>query len=365
MTIAASSFRKILTGENHGLAARTSVAALLPISLVYGLLMRVRRAAYGKGFLRVNRLDKPVISVGNITAGGTGKTPVTAWIARYFLQKGLRVAVLSRGYGGNGDGSPKIISDGTTIYFSAEVAGDEPVLLAAMVPGLMVVTGHSRYQAGLLAQERLDPDIFILDDGFQHLKLHRDLNIVLLDARRPFGNGHVLPAGLLREPPDAVKDCGLVVYTRSSGDVPRQLVPAHIPVCAAAHRITCFRPVGRCNNSPEVLKPADLRPLRGVAFAGIADPDHFFNMVKAEGIDIVSTIAFPDHVAYGEHHIAMLSAAVREAGAQFLVTTEKDAAKLAGHLEHPGVPLYATGLEIEFLDEEFENFLSPFCQLIG
>ena len=155
-----------------------------------------------------------MISVGNITVGGTGKTPATAFIARLLIGRGLKVAVLSRGYGGSMEGETAIVADGRTILLDAGQCGDEPYLLAATVPGLMVVMGADRYSAGMLAMERLSPDIFLLDDGFQHLRLRRDLDILLVDWARPFGNGRTLPAGLLREPLSAVQRADLVVYTR-------------------------------------------------------------------------------------------------------------------------------------------------------
>ena len=190
-------------GRRRGVGDRLLVGILAVGAVPYGELLRVRAWAYATGLLPSRRLGRPVISVGNITVGGTGKTPMTALIARYLMGQGKRVAVLSRGYGGTSRGEARIVSDGSKLLLSASEAGDEPYLLAKELPGLMVVIGHDRYEAGRLAERELNPDLFILDDGFQHLRLQRDLNILLLDGRNPFGNGLTLPAGLLREPRSA------------------------------------------------------------------------------------------------------------------------------------------------------------------
>jgi tetraacyldisaccharide 4'-kinase len=163
--------------------------------------------------------------VGNITVGGTGKTPVVALLAGFCISRGKRVAVLSRGYGGTLHGETRLVSDGREIFLTPGEAGDEPFMLATRIPGLMVVIGPDRYKAGLFAQEQLDPDIFILDDGFQHLRLNRDLNILLLNQAKPFGNGCVLPAGWLREYRSAAKRADLVIYTRCGNQIPHTHFP--------------------------------------------------------------------------------------------------------------------------------------------
>ena len=176
--------------------------------------MRLRALFYEIGIFRVKRLPLPVISVGNITMGGTGKTPTVILIARELMARGKRVAVLTRGYGGSLEGETRIVSDGEKLFLSPAEAGDEPCLLASSLPGLMVVMGSDRYRAGCLALKELSPDCFILDDGFQHQRLGRDLDILLLDGTAPFNNGWTLPAGFLREPISAVSRADLVILTR-------------------------------------------------------------------------------------------------------------------------------------------------------
>ena len=193
---------------------------------------------YAAGLLPSRKLPRPVISVGNLTVGGTGKTPTVAMLARHFISRGKRVVVLSRGYGGRqtawgGGGFHWKLA----LLLSPEEAGDEPYLLASTVPGLAVVVGADRYRAGLLAMEQLKPDIFILDDGYQHLRLKRDLNILLLDSRHPFGNGRMLPAGLLREPQSAAERADLIMYTRCSDGEEINHFPEK-PSCRAFHHLT-------------------------------------------------------------------------------------------------------------------------------
>ena len=229
-------FRELLDGSRRGIIDRLIFALLVIISVPYGIVIRLRALAYALVAVPSHTLPRPVISVGNLTVGGTGKTPAVAMLARHFIARGKKVAVLSRGYGGALRGREALVSDGETIFLSAVEAGDEPFLLASSVPGLAVVVGSDRYGAGLRALERLAPDIFILDDGFQHLRLRRDLNILLLDSSRPFGNERVLPAGLLREPQSAGNRADLIIYTRSSEGGEPDHFPGK-PACRAFHHL--------------------------------------------------------------------------------------------------------------------------------
>jgi tetraacyldisaccharide 4'-kinase len=275
--------------------------------------------------LKSKRLPPPVISIGNLTVGGTGKTPVTAHIARFLLSRGYRVAVLSRGYGGSLEGHTVVVSDGATIMLHPEQCGDEPFLLASTIPGLMVVIGSDRHAAGMLAMEQLAPDVFLLDDGFQHIRLQRDLDILLVDHSRPFGNGWTLPAGLLREPASAGRRAGLIIQTRcpKSGSPPPPLTGK--PCCCSHHELTDAVPLtGR-----EPLSFADLRGKGVLAFAGIAEPRLFFEDLRRRGLNLVETIAFPDHTEYGEQHLATIISSMHSSGAQYCITTEKDGVKLA------------------------------------
>jgi tetraacyldisaccharide 4'-kinase len=318
-------WREMAEGKRRGAGVRLLVGLLALGAVPYGMLLRVRAWAYATGILPSRRLDRPVISVGNITVGGTGKTPMTALIARYLMSRGKRVAVLSRGYGGTSGGESRIVSDGAAILLSAVEAGDEPYLLATELPGLMVVIGHDRYEAGRFAERELSPDCFLLDDGYQHLKLRRDLNILLLDCRNPFGNGWTLPAGVLREPRSAISRADIIVLTRcdSEGQLLHE-APGGVPVLSARHRLSGIVPL----SGGEIQPFSALLEENVLAFAGIADPDRFFSGLAEVGIDVVGTISFPDHAVYDDRTIAGIQQLFRSTGATCLVTTAKDAVKL-------------------------------------
>ena len=318
-------WRELVSGRRCGSVDRLLLLGLRVVALLYGGLLRCRARGYRTGFLRSRNLDRPVISVGNLAVGGTGKTPLTMLLARLLAGQGRRVAILSRGYGGSYGGRPRIASDGRSILMTAGEAGDEPLLLARELPGVAVVVGHDRYEAGRLAERELDPDVFLLDDGFQHLGLRRDLDILLLDGRNPFESGRVLPAGLLREPAPAARRADLIVLSRcGEGEPLPAALPAGVPVLASRHLLTGVTPVegGEC------------RPLSYLygeqvfAFAGIAEPQRFFAGLAEAGVPLVGSLSLPDHARYDQGRVEGLRRLFRGTGATCFVTTAKDAVKL-------------------------------------
>jgi len=334
-------FKELVSGGRQRRRDRLLLALLRLLSRPYALILRLRAAAYSLGLLRSYRLPCPVISVGNITLGGTGKTPMVAWIADYLMRRGLRVVVLSRGYGGSAQGTIQIVSDGKTLLLSPEEAGDEPCLLAGMLPGLMVVIGADRYRAGQRALEELKPDLCILDDGFQHLRLRRDLNILLLDARQPFAGGVTLPGGLLRESPTAAARADLVIYTRSpEGAAGPGLFPDK-PYCWTKHRFSGIVPL----IGGELRGFAAAIDCRVMAFSGIADPEAFFCGLEGVGVRPVTTLSFPDHTPYGEAEIAAILRLKVASCSTLLLTTQKDAVKLVPYIERL-VGCFAVVLEL-------------------
>jgi len=320
----AAYWRALASGKRTDRSARLVQACLILPALVYTLLQRLRAALYRAGLLNARCLPRPVISVGNITVGGTGKTPVSAYIARLLLAQGLRVAVLSRGYGGSLEGQLRVVSDGSKTLLSAAECGDEPFLLAQTIPGLMVVIGSDRYAAGLLAMERLNPDVFLLDDGFQHLRLQRDLNILLLDYARPFGNGWTLPAGLLREPKSAAGRADLVIQTRCPVAPHIAEVVADKPHCSARHQLRDLIPL----TGGEPIPFDVLVGKKTLAFAGIAEPEPFFDELRRRGLDLVATKTFPDHAQYDDARLLEVTELFCASGADVALTTEKDGVKL-------------------------------------
>lgn len=319
-------WRELANGTRCGLNDRLLIILLAPFSLIFSLIQRCRAILYRIGILKTRCLPRPVVSIGNITVGGTGKTPVTAYIARLLLDQGYRVVVLSRGYGGSLEGHTVVVSDGATVMLGPGECGDEPYLLASTIPGLMVVIGTDRFAAGELALQQLSPDLFLLDDGFQHLQLQRDLNILLLDQSHPFGNGWLLPAGLLREPASALQRADLVIHTRCRQEQSGNSPAVNIPHCAAQHRITGLMPLSGGNP----VTTASLAQKKLIAFAGIAEPALFFDDLKNLGMNLVHTIRFSDHTAYSKLEIANIIDALHDFEAEFAITTEKDGVKLMG-----------------------------------
>jgi tetraacyldisaccharide 4'-kinase len=317
-------WRKLANGTRTETADQILILLLAPLGMVYSLIQQLRATLYRIGMLKSHRLPRPVVSIGNITVGGTGKTPVTAYIARLLLGQGYKVAVLSRGYGGSLEGQTVVVSDGLTVMLDPRECGDEPYLLASTVPGLMVVIGTDRYAAGQLAMQQLVPDVFLLDDGFQHLRLWRDLNILLLDCSKPLGNGWTLPAGLLREPAAAVKRADLVILTRCPDGTSVTPLVSGKPAFAASHRLVDALPLLGGD-------PVPLAVLQGpaiLAFAGIAQPEFFFSALRDRGINVVGTLPFPDHASYDQTALDTIRDALQSSGAGYAITTEKDGVKL-------------------------------------
>lgn len=299
---------------------------LLPCSLVYQIVMRLRAISYRIGILKQRHLPVPVISIGNLVVGGTGKTPVTAAIIAYLRGTGRKVALLSRGYGGSlGGGPAQLVSNGHNIFLTPQEAGDEPYLLAKTFPGLVVAIAGSRYDAGSLVYKTCQPDVFILDDGFQHLALWRDLDVVLLDARHPFGNGCCLPAGPLREPQSALRRASLIGLTRWS--------PCYgsrdflgVPAVHIESQLKEFRLLG----SNECMSVEILQQAGCYGVAGIADPGQFFDGLRDMGIQLVGEEGLADHCDYSEAIVMSLRQRANSAQAEYIITTQKDAVKLQG-----------------------------------
>jgi tetraacyldisaccharide 4'-kinase len=338
----ATYWRKLANGTRAETADQILILLLAPLSWLYSLIQRLRAGLYRIGILKSHRLPRPVVSIGNITVGGTGKTPVTAYIARLLLGQGYKVAVLSRGYGGSLEGQCVVVSDGVTIMLGPRECGDEPYLLASTVSGLIVVIGTDRYAAGQLAIQQLVPDIFILDDGFQHLRLWRDLNILLLDSSKPLGNGWTLPAGLLREPAAAARRADLIILTRCHEGAAVTPLVSGKPAFAASHRLVDAIPLLGGDSVPFTA----LQGHKFLVFAGIAQPEFFFAALRDRGINVVGTLPFPDHAAYDHESIEAIKAALRSSGAEYAITTEKDGVKLKGLPADIAAATYLARLDI-------------------
>lgn len=308
---------------------------LLILSSVYGGVMRLRARLYAAGILPSRSLPCRVISIGNITAGGTGKTPMTILVAQLIRDLGYRVVVISRGYRGRLEATGGIVSDGETIFLGPEDAGDEPNLMAGVLKGIPVLVGRRRYETGMLAISRFNPDVIVLDDAFQHMGLKRDLNLVLLDSRSPFGNGYLLPRGPLREPVSALERAQAVVYTRCSRSVRMPLRPKQFPgprpIFCARHA-PVIRTVGSTAAAPMLTETTNLSPLafkKVVAFGGVADNRPFFDSLAEAGCVVSKKYFFPDHHRYRIEELATIAESAEKLGADRIVTTFKDFVKVS------------------------------------
>ena len=314
---------------------------LCPLSFFYGLLMRLRCGLYRAGLRSSYRASVPVISVGNLVVGGTGKTPMVDFLARYIAERGIRCAVVSRGYGGNyRQKVARVVDSHGEVKMTAAECGDEPYLLAKRNPRVPVYVARKR-KLGVQAAERDGVQLILLDDGFQHLAVQRDLDIVLLDAKRPFGNGCVLPAGILREPRSALQRAGLLVMTRS-GPARRSPLQDSGPVLWSSHRpARILTTLGG-----EVVPEADYAGKSCLAFAGIARPEEFFQALRNFGLSSVAEVPLADHQKYTQDILNRLLRSCNNH--DLLITTEKDAVKLSD-VNFP-IPCYQLGVEMVFDD---------------
>ena len=288
-------------------------------SYFYGVGSRLKNFFYDKKIIKPKKVDAFVISVGNMTTGGVGKTPVVSEIAKYLISQGRKVAIVSRGYGGHlSNRSINMISDGAMIYFDAVDAGDEPYWLAENTPGCYVFTCRNRYMASKHAVDKFGVEVIILDDGFQHRKLHRDLDIVLMDSVKGFGNECLLPAGPLREGPEALEriDKFVVVSKNTNHEVAQKV--ARI----MQKRLNLSTSI--CYTEPDYVYDIKTgqRLMEGIAvtaMCAIGQPQQFYDFLK--DYQVVNTVTFDDHHQYSAGDIVDISGSI--------ITTEKDAVKLA------------------------------------
>jgi tetraacyldisaccharide 4'-kinase len=330
-----------------GLGLRTGAALL---EHLYSLGAIGRRSLYDHGWLQPKRLPCPVLSIGNLVAGGTGKTPLTAFLAGCFQAGRCRVAILSRGYGGQAAGI-NVVSDGRRLLIDYPEAGDEACLLARKLPEIPIITGPDRFQAGMLAWERFRPELFLLDDAFQHVQLYRDLDIVLLDAKRPFGNGRMLPRGPLREPVSTLNRPLVLVLTRYEPEKHHDIfenIRSSFPGATVVR--SAFR-LSHAVKYPEaaVVSLSELAQMDLTAMAGLAHPEFLAASLEDEEVKIKKFFEFPDHHAFSARELAEVTAETRRMGAAGLVTTEKDWIRMARIWDF-SLPLFVASLEVKLLD---------------
>ncbi len=297
---------------------------LLPFAIVYGLIMELRNLLYATGALPVHRFDVPVISVGNLTAGGTGKTPFVIYLIRILSGRFRNMVVVSRGYGRQSKGLA-VVSDGRRILLHPQQGGDEPVLIARKSPRVPVVAAERRHEGIRYALEQFNADCILLDDAFQHRSVWRDVDIVLWNAGERWRCNWPLPAGRLREFKHNLKRAHLLVFTNAGPEKSLPQIPPDIPRTEAESRLHHLVDVDF--NQAGAL--SDLRDKKTAAFAGIAHPQNFRNSLETEGIEPQIFFSFKDHYNYTFNDLTKMAAACKRQEIDTLVCTEKDLVKIA------------------------------------
>lgn len=356
----------------------TSIRALLGVlkafSFVFSLVVSLRSALYKSGLRRQIPLGVQVISIGNVTAGGTGKTPVTEIFARTLASEGRKVAILSRGYRRKEApwykrvftqviDPPLVVSNGKRILLDSVVGGDEPYMLASNLPGVAVIVDRDRVKAGRYAIKRFGCDTLILDDGFQYKKLRHSIEVVLVDSTNPFGNGNLLPRGILREKAKNIKRADIIFLTKCHGDTSA--------VVEDIRRYNKSAEIVECNHAPRVLKDVwsreelPLEWLKGktlCTLSGIASPKGFENSLRSLGAKVVWCERYADHHRYDSSEILYALNRTADMHADALITTEKDAVRFPRFETSPVRCLYLR-IAIEILkgEENFTQIINRIC----
>jgi tetraacyldisaccharide 4'-kinase len=334
---------------------------LLPFSWMYGLIVFIRDRLFQWHILSTNRLPVKVICIGNITVGGTGKTPFVVYCAQLLQNKGFMVGVLSRGYGRKAKNSV-VITDAMNGMGSLEETGDEPVLLARRLKSIPIAIGKNRTETGRHLHESFGCDVLLLDDGFQHRKLHRDLDIVLIDASNPWGNGRLLPAGPLRESLNHLPRADRIVLTRTDeSKTLNQLIQTikkytSVPIFTSIHQ-----PLEWITLPGQQSRDLDfLEGKRVLAFSGIGNPDSFKKMLHHLGVSIADFLHFRDHHWYTSQEIECIVRRARKNSTDAIVTTEKDAVRISliSDWEIPALFLKIECKLVERQDELLRTLLS-------
>jgi tetraacyldisaccharide 4'-kinase len=320
------------------------------LSLPYGGAVRTRSLFYSLGLLKGKTLPCPVISVGNITVGGTGKTPLVMALTKRLRTREIAVAILSRGYKRKKT-SESVVSDGRTIFLSPEESGDEPFLMAKACQGTPVLVGKNRFANGRIALQRFGVKGLILDDGYQHLPLYRDINILLIDSHIGFGDRHLLPRGILREPLSQLRRADLFLLTKAEDPETCQPLEKEISKIHPGTQVfhSYYKPVSLVGPQEEQEELHSLGGKNILALSGIAHPNDFSSMLRKCGMKILGEAIFPDHHLYTTKDLSYIEDKAK--GADAIVTTEKDMVKLKvlniGHL-----PMRALRIEMKIREEE-------------
>jgi len=366
---------KVISKETRGKGAACLRGFLKSLSWIFSVLVQLRLLLFRHRIVRASTLGCQVISVGNVTVGGTGKTPIVETFARSLQQKGRKVAILSRGYKSRKTPLwekllkkemqlPRVVSDGQRLLLNSDLAGDEPYMLASNLPDVVVLVDKDRVKSGKYAIKKFGCDTLVLDDGFQYLKLQHRLDIVLVDYTNPFGYNRVLPRGLLREPRRNLKRAGFIFITKCPPEGAPELK-------AKLRELNKNAEISECRHSTKYLENlytrerVDLCFLNGkkvAAVSGIAVPEGFENGLRGLGAELVHSAQYADHHRYTQQEIIETINHAVEAGAEMIVTTEKDAVRFP-LIDRCDLPVLYLRVEIEMLSgaDAFNEWIDRIC----
>lgn len=362
----------MIRGKKRGPLISIFLFILLIISFFNWLFIMFRNGLYRLRLLPRRRLEVPVISIGNITGGGTGKTPLVRLLARKVQDRGYTPTILSHSRRGSFQGGVGVVSDGHSLLMNAEEAGEETMMLATQLPTVPVVIGQDFWQAGQYAVDELGAEVILLDDGFQQRSLIRNLDLVALDATCPFGHGYLSPRGLLKEPARALRRSDVIVLTKSDY-LPqkrrerllqrlKRLIGQKADIIQASHQ-----PVWLRDFTGNKEKNLSLRKKKVIAFSAIADPGSFEKTLKDLGADLVLRLRFPERHRYNQEELLEIFSMAFLRGAEMIITTEKDVVGLPQELKEliagQEMGLWVLGIEIEInagqekIEEKLDNII--------
>ena len=317
---------------------------LTPFGILYGCIMQIRNWLYDLGIFKSQSFSVPIISVGNITVGGTGKTPFTIFLAKQLSTKFKKIAIVSRGYGRNSIGTQLVAVDGQT-YLSAEDAGDEPFLLALSIPGSVIIVSEKRADGIRMAIDKFQADLVVLDDAFQHRSVKRNSDILLVNAKESWKWNFPIPAGTLREFKFNSQRAQVIVFTNTDSGTSLPFTPQKKPFFTSSPQLSELVDL----ENRVVGKTEDFESKKVLAFAGIAHPEYFFSALEEKSIKPLTTIAFRDHYNYKDSDISRLVTQAEKAGAEALLCTEKDLMKIQKlQSTETKLPILAIRLELSF-----------------
>lgn len=331
-------------------------------SYIFFVLYKTRLLLYKLKILKTYTLPAYIVSIGNITSGGTGKTPMCIEVGKYFMSINRKIAILTRAYNTNNEDKVTLVSDGLEILVEPEDCGDEAFLIAKNLPKAMVFAGKDRVKTAKAAI-RLGAEIVIVDDGYQYLKLNRNENILMIDSYRPFDNRHLLPFGKLRELPDSICRASAIIISNSKS---KQLAEADlktlkkygdkIPITKTSYKLKELTSL----NTKRILKDSEIKNLRAIACCGIGNPESFIDLLKRNEILVLESLIYPDHHKYLYNDIEKMIKLCKSSNTEDIITTEKDAVKIIDLCQAAPINFWAIKIDVswdeyDFLDKLFQK----------